>query len=188
MSLARIFISDSIDPAPQYERFRFDGIRFYRCTFPAGSHQTYRYPEDVPYAKLPSCHIQVSGRMVEPTGVWPDQGPGWISREEDFIIPAGVFTRMAADDVVRWCCTGITNGDRTDFVTPIRLAPGETVALVPGDNLLLAEGCVQVDGQVIEAPNRMKVMTGPRTVEPLTAGYGFRWRTEDVLAQYPSIA
>lgn len=184
MKQARIFIADSTDPAPHYERFRFDGIRFYRCTFPKGAHQAYNYPEAVPYAQLPSCHIQVSGTMVEPTGTWPDQGPGWMSREEGFTIPAGVFTRLAADDVVRWCCTGIANGDRTDFVTPIRLDPALPIDLLPGENLLVAEGIVVLlDGREVRAPTRIKAATQVVLV-PKVAGYGFLWRTEDVQAQY----
>lgn len=177
MKQTRIFLADSIDPAPQYERLRFDGIRFYRCTFPKGAHQTYYYPEAVPYAKLASCHIQVSGRMVEPSGTWPDQGPGWMSREEPFVIPAGTFTRLAAEDSVRWCCTGRFNGDRTDYVTPQRVHG--IVVLEAGDSLLLAEGAVQAADQTITRGTRLQATRRTPLLVHDEPCYVFRWRTPD---------
>lgn len=183
---ARIFICDSTDPAPVYQRLRFDGIRFYRCTFPRGAWQTYRYPQAVRYCELPSCHINVSGTMVEPTGVWPDQGPGWMSREEQFVIPAGVFTRLAATDVVRWCCTGVSNGEPTDFVRTLRLTPGAGFTLEQGENLLIAEGGVWAGGRIHDAGRRLKAVTGPQAVDPVCPGFAFAWRTDEVLRRYPA--
>lgn len=176
MKQARVHITDSTDPAPQYERFRFDGIRFYRCTFPKGSSQTYYYPEPVPYALLPSCHFQVSGLMAEPTGVWPDQRAGWMSRAEPFLIPAGTFTRLAMADTIRWCCTGLSNGERTDGVTPVRLEMPNMLTLQAGDSFLLAEGELLTDATVLTAPVRIKA-TQARSFAPRGTVYGFRWRT-----------
>jgi hypothetical protein len=183
---ARVFICDSVDPRPVYERFRFDGIRFYRCTFPAGAHQTYLYPQEIPYAAMPTCHIQVQGHMVEPTGVWPDQHAGWISREEPFVIPAGTFTRLAQTDVVRWCCTGVADGEPTDFVTPMRLAPGATLNLQPGWQFLVAAGQVSVGDRAFTQPTRLRIQTGTRTLTADTEAFGFLWETAEVAARYPA--
>jgi hypothetical protein len=182
MKLARVFICDSQDPAPQYERFRFDGIRFYRCVFPQGAWQTYRYPGEVKYADLPSCHIQISGVMTEPTGVWPAQNPGWMSKNEQFVIPAGVFSRYASTDTVRWCCTGITDGEMTDYMETIVL--DQPFTLDVGQNLLVASGSVSVGGQSYPATTRLKVTSVGKLVTPLESGYAFRWRSADILGRY----
>lgn len=183
MTLARIFICDSKDPSPKYDRFRHDGIRFYKCFFPKGAYQTYRYPEAIKYSELPSCHIHLSGIMIEPTGTWPDQTPGWMSREEQFVIPKGVWTREAATDCMRWCCTGVSNGEPTDYVTTVRAR--DPFILSVGESFLIASGKLKIGMEYYEPPMCIKALSRDQLLRPISTVYGFKWRSADVFARYP---
>jgi hypothetical protein len=187
MKYSRIHVTDSTAPAPIYKRFVLDGIRFYKCTFPTGAWQTYVYPKATPYKDMPTCHIQLSGKMVEPTGVWPDQLAGWISREEQFIVPEGTFTRLAQEDTVRWCCTGVADNERTDYVETVHLATGATLALVADDNLLVISGSVTNGTKSFGEEKHLKVASANVTLTAESEVFGFKWKSADVMTAYPTL-
>ena len=162
MSPYRTFIGESSSPAPSHEARPFDGIRFYKSFFPAGSHQTYRYHADIRYSDAPTIHIQTSGRIVEAAGLWPVHEGGWMSREDGFIIPAGDFTRLAESDAVRWCCLGRSDTEHVWYVSSSRIKDGSSIDLDAGRSILPLTGSMRCGDVLVPAETRARCVSGPK--------------------------
>lgn len=181
---ARHHICDSVAPSPLYSRMAPMGVRLFRCFFPKGSWQTYYYPRAIRYRDMPTCHIQTSGRIIEPTGVWPDHLAGWMSREDDFVIPSGVFTRYADEDSERWCCTGVSDEDDTSYVATSLLRLGQRAPIPAGTITVVARGHLRVDG-VDYVPGKAMLTRRPREALAADDTWLFSIDTVALRERYP---
>lgn len=184
MKYSRIHVADSTSPAPIYTRFVIDGIRFYKCEFPKGSWQTYHYPKSTKYKDTPTCHIQPVGTVGEKDGLWPVQNAGWMSRNENFIIPIGTFTRVALEDSIRWCCTGIADNERTDYVETLKIVAGQTLLLTEGTNLLIAHGVLSDGTKTFAESKHLKIKSASVALNVIEDTYLFKWTTASVNVKY----
>lgn len=184
MSLDKIrtIVQTSTDPAPQYVLHRFDGIKFHQDFYPVGSWQTMNYPNPIAYNSPYICQVQLSGEMAEPTGVWPARVGGWVSREDEFVIPAGTWKRETTQEAELWCCNGVFGLFQEDlsYMSILRLKAGDSFELNKDDNLLIVHGEVEIDGVKYERVKRIKAASGQKSVSVEADGFAFKWNTNDV--------
>jgi hypothetical protein len=171
-------------PRPLYGRMAPMGVRIFRCQFPKGSWQTYYYPRPIAYRDMPTCHIQTYGRMIEPTGVWPDHLAGWMSRRDDFVIPSGVFTRFADEDSERWCCTGVSDEDDTSYVQTHALRTGERIPFAGETIVVVARGLLRI-GSFELLPGRAIRVRGEREALAATDSWLFEIDADALRDRYP---
>lgn len=174
----RRFVAESINPKPSYTRIDFDGLRFFRSFFPAGSWQSYCYPLSVVYAEAPTCHIQISGIIDDPAGVWPRHAAGWLSRRDRFVIPAGTHTRLAVTDAVRWCCLGPSGEGGAEHVDTIMLPDGATKEMLRGASLFPVSGSLLCGDVLCNSGSRVRCVSDRRCVTAVGQVLAFVWRCE----------
>ncbi len=158
----RRFIAESTMPAPSHARLGFDGLKFFRTRFPAGSWQVYEYAAPIVYSKAPTAHIQTMGRVIDPSSVWPDHTAGWLSRRDSFVIPAGRHTRCATEESERWCCLGGGREFGAEGVDTIMVPSGERLCISPGDSVLPVRGLLRCGQAVCNSGTRIKCVSGPK--------------------------
>jgi hypothetical protein len=163
-------VADS-KPGPSYEYIKVDGLTFSKSVFAPGMWQTMRFAEACTLSGLASAHIQTTGTLRDEAGVLPDRPPGWLSREDHFLVPAGEHTRTAQDLVTVWCCRG---GDCQDVKT-VAVPQGETITISQGMSALIADGSLVLDGKQYVGPRIIRAATGDKTFMAEALTYVFLW-------------
>ena len=174
-SVYRKFVAESSAPRPVHHRIDFGDLRFFRTIFPAGSWQIYNYASPVRYSQAPTAHMQTAGRVVDAAGAWPAHEAGWMSRSDEFLIPAGSHRRVAEVDSERWCCMGLLPEAGAEHVDCVALTAGQSLDLSHAESLLVASGSVYAGGSEVGPGVRIRASSGGASIVAAANVMAFRW-------------
>lgn len=163
-------VADS-KPGPSYEYIKVDGLTFSKSVFAPGMWQTMRFPEDVVFSELASAHVQTTGVFRDESCVLPARMPGWMSRHDDFKVPAGEYKRVADELVTVWCC----RGGGCHRVQTMAVPQGEVITISQGTRALIAEGSLLLDGKQFVGPRIIHVASQDKTLKAESMTYVFLW-------------